>query len=140
MTIIDPTTDLGRLRLALGDWQDLPILPDSVILQTLVDSSGNLNRAKITLAQYILASLTRDVHQKLAQIEVYGEQGFDNYKEFIRLTILNPNLSQLAPIPYAGGLAVQNPLTKFTDDWNKNYPRGTQSQLLSDQAFGMTLI
>ena len=140
MPLIDPTTPLGKLRLRVGDTNDLELLPDSVYLSTLDDCSQNVPRATIIVAQYILAMLTSQTHQKLAQIEVYGSDFYKQYESFIRLTILNPNLSQLAPIPYAGGLTVQNPLTKFTDDWNKNYPRGTQSQLLSDQAFGMTLI
>lgn len=139
MPLIDPTTPLGKLRLRVGDTNDLELLPDAVYISTLDDCSQNIPRATSIIAQYILAMLTSQTHQKLAQMEVYGSDWYKQYESFIRLTILNPNLSQISPIPYAGGLTVQNPLTKFNDDWLKNMPRGTERQQLSDQAFGQTL-
>ena len=137
--IIDATPALGKTRLRVGDTNDLELLPDSVYISTLEDCNQNVSRATTIIAQYILAMLTSQTHQKLAQIEVYGGEWFANYRDFIKLTILNPNLSQLAPVPYAGGLTVENPLTKFNSDWLANMPRGTERDLLSDQAFGQTL-
>jgi hypothetical protein len=37
MTVLDPTTSLGKIRLRIGDWHDLVILPDSVIQSALDD-------------------------------------------------------------------------------------------------------
>lgn len=134
MAVIDPTTNLGKLRLKVGDITDLQLLPDSVYTQTLVDTNNNLTQSTGIIAGYILAILSQQTHQKLVQIEVFGNQWFEQYVTFIKLVVLNPNLSQIAPVPYAAGVDTQNPLTQFTDDWYANYAQGTQSQRLHDDA------
>jgi hypothetical protein len=121
MTIIDPTTPLGKIRLRVGDWSDLPILPDSVIQSALDDCQSNVPRAAALCAQYILATLTAKTHRKLANIETWSAEHFSNYVEFIKMTILNPHLSPLAPIPYSGSLATTHPLIQFSQDWEADY-------------------
>jgi len=59
MPAIDPTTNEGKLRLRLGDWRDITLLPSSVYQQTLTDCNNNLNKATAILAQYILAILAQ---------------------------------------------------------------------------------
>jgi hypothetical protein len=134
MAILDPTTPIGKMRLRVGDYSDLPIFGDEVYTHALEDCQGNLPRACTLVAQYILASLTGQTHQKMAQIEVYGNQWFDNYLAFVKATILNPNVWSLAPMPYTPvtldecGRQVEVPLVQFQKDWNANYAYGTQSQ------------
>lgn len=134
MTIIDPSTPVGKIRLRCGDWSDLPILPDSVIESALVDCNNNLYRASSLCAQYILATLTAKTHRKMQMVETWGNERFENYVKFIKLTILNPNLSEIAPVPYTGTVDEEHPLIKFTQDWNKNYIGGTQSDQLARDA------
>lgn len=138
--MIDPTTSIGKLRLRCGDVTDLPLMPDAVYQSALDDNQGNLPRAAVLMAQYILASLTSQTHQRLAQIEVWGSQWFDQYLQFIKATILNPNLMTVAPIPYAAGIDVTHPLLQFQSDWNLNYSNGTQSDQLSIDAVGASPI
>lgn len=128
MATIDPTSSVGKLRLRVGDFLDLPIFPDSVYQATLEDNAHNVPRSAKMMAQYILAALTMRVHERLAQVEVYGNQFVDNYIKFLKTTVLNPNLMEVAPIPYAAGLDVTHPLTQFRIDWNANYAAGTASQ------------
>lgn len=132
--VLDPTTDIGKLRLRVGDYSDLPIMPDSVYTSALADCSGSLPQTAVLMAQYILASLTGQTHQKIAQIEVFGNQWFENYMAFVKNVILNPRLMQSSPMPYTPatvdeyGNTVEVPLIQFQKDWNNNFASGTESQ------------
>lgn len=118
--VIDPTTPIGKIRLRVGDWQALPILPDSVIQSALEDCNNNVPRAAALAAQYILATLTAKTHRKLANLEVWSNEQFENYVQFIKLTILNPHNMSIAPVPYAT-VEKENPLVTFTQEWNKAF-------------------
>jgi len=118
--IIDPSTPVGKIRLRIGDWADLPILPDYVIESALTDCNENVPRAASLCAQYVLGTLTAKTHRKLASIEVWSNEQFNNYIAFIKITIFNPHNMSLAPIPY-GGSTDSNPLIAFTADWNAAY-------------------
>jgi hypothetical protein len=127
MTILDPASNIGKMRLRCGDFSDLPLMPDEVYMSALEDCNGNLPQACILVCRYILASLTGQTHQKLAQVEVYGREWFLNYKEFILLTISNPNFMAYVAMPYAPSLKdecgndVLLPLDQFQRDWNALY-------------------
>lgn len=132
--VIDPTSSVGKLRLRTGDFSDLPIFPDVVYQSALDDCNGSIPKAAVLCAQYILASLTGQTHQKLAQIEVFGAEYFQNYLAFLKATILNPNFMELTPMPYVPliknefGELVELPLVQFQKDWQRNYVSTTQSQ------------
>lgn len=134
MAILDPTTPIGKMRLRVGDYSDLPLMPDAVYLSALGDCNNSVPKASVLVAQYILAMLTGQTHQKLAQIEVFGAEWFQNYLAFVKATILNPNFMEIAPMPYVAqvknefGEVVELPLVQFQKDWNANYISTTQSQ------------
>lgn len=115
---LDPSTPVGKIRLRIGDWSDLPILPDVVILSALEDCQNNVPRAASLCAQYVLATLTAKTHRKLSQIETWSNEHFNNYVKFLQLTVLNPNLMTVAPIPYSGMVDETHPLMQFVKDWN----------------------
>lgn len=121
MTVIDPSTPLGKVRLRIGDWSDLPILPDTVITSALTDCQNSIPRTAKLCAQYILGMLSFKTHRKLAQLETWSGEQFDHYVEFLRLTVLNPNLMATSPVPYTGMAEIDHPLMKFIDDWNNDY-------------------
>jgi hypothetical protein len=118
--IIDPSTPIGKIRLRIGDWQDLPILPDTVLQSALDDCGGSVPRAAALAAQYVLGTLTAKTHRKLANLEVWSNEQFSNYVAFIKLTILNPHTMSVAPIPYSSSTQ-DHPLITFTADWNAAY-------------------
>lgn len=134
MPLIDPTTPIGKMRLRVGDYSDLPLMPDSVYESALADSNGSIPKASVLVATYILGMLTAQTHQKLAQIEVFGNEWFNNYLKFVKATILNPNFMEMHPMPYVAevrdecGNIVELPLVQFQKDWNANYISTTQSQ------------
>jgi hypothetical protein len=134
MALLDPTQPIGKMRLRVGDFSDMPLMPDSVYLSALADSNNNIPKASVLVATYILAMLTSQTHQKLAQIEVFGAEWFNNYLAFVKATILNPNFMDITPMPYVAqvtnecGETVELPLVQFQKDWNANYVSTTQSQ------------
>lgn len=136
--ILDPTTNVGKLRLRVGDYSCVPIMPDEVYVSALQDTSNNLPRATKLMARYILGSLTGQTHQKLVQIEIFGNQHFEQYKKFIETTVLNPNFMDYTPLPYTPvtldeyGNEVEVPLIQFQKEWNENWRAPTDSQSLRD--------
>ena len=128
--MIDPTTNVGKLRLKVGDIQDMPILPDVVYTQTLTDNQDNINRSAQTIAGYIAAILSQRTREKLSFIEIYGSDVYKNYMDFIKQIMTNPNISGVSPIPYAGGVRGTNPMIQFQEDWQKAYSGITESERL----------
>ena len=137
MYILDPTTPIGKVRLRVADaGSDFQVFPDSVYAQTIIDCNNSLPRASTLMAQYILGTLTSSVTEKLGGIQVMGSEYFQQYKEFLKLTVLNPNLMTLSPLPYSSSGTTIHPLQQFVTDWNLNYAYGTQSDALHIQALG----
>lgn len=133
MTVIDPTTNLGRLRLRCADFSSIPYLPDSVYLQTLVDQGNDLPRTAKICATYILGMLAFKTHRKMGlQLEVWGREAFESYKEYLLMLVSNPAFMDVSPIAAVSLVSGQrNVLADFVSDWNQNYYYGTQSQSLA---------
>jgi hypothetical protein len=127
MTIIDPSTNLGRLRLKLADWGDLVILPDSVYDQVITDTGGNLNKATAILGSYILGILSQRTHRKLAQLESWSNEQFAQYLIYLDRIIKDPAYSDIAPIPYSA-TGETSPLIQFQETWRRNHYSGTETQ------------
>lgn len=127
---VDPSTALGQCRLRTADFGDMPYLPDSVYLQALSDNNQNVVTASKICATYILGQLAFKTHRKMGlQLEVWGAEAFQNYKEFLLLTVTNPSFADYSPIPLQSlSEGDQNALANFISDWNRNYYNGTQSQ------------
>lgn len=131
MTIIDPSTPLGMLRLRCADYGDLPFLPDSVYLQTLADNGDNLPASAKICATYILGMLSFKVHRKMGlQLEVWNNTQYTNYRDYLLLTATNPAFMSSSPIPYAA-TADFSPIADFQANWNRTYFNGTESQALA---------
>lgn len=126
---IDFSSDVGRVKLRIGDVSDLPFLPDSVVYNEITAAGGNLPKAAQICAQYILAQLAFKTHKKMVQLEVFGAEAFENYRIFLIDTISNPAFMSYSPIAYgAVADASKNPLLQFQTDWNRNWTGLTQDQ------------
>jgi hypothetical protein len=137
MTVIDPSTDLGKLRLRCADFSDLVYLPDAVYLQTLADNNNSLPISAKICATYILGMLSFKTHRKIGlQLENWSGEAFTQYKEYLLLIVSNPNFMDISPIPYNVNGTTLHPLIKFQEDWNSNYAQITQSQQLAMDAIG----
>ena len=133
--VIDPTTDVGKIRLRIGDYLDIQILPDIVIENALSEKSGNIVNASILCAQYILAALSRGVHERLQMIEVYGNQAFDQYLEYLKFCTSDPNFISISPLIYSANPEEDHPIIKFRKDFNGNFIQGTQSEDMAYTSF-----
>lgn len=131
MAVIDPTTNLGKIRLRIADVGDLPYLSDSVITTTLADNADNLNTTARTCALYILGMLAHKTHRKMAQLEVWGAESFTAYKEFLMLTATNPAFMNFSPVPYSS-TADFSPILDFQANWNKGFVQTEAQQLAFD--------
>ena len=137
MATIDPSTNLGKLRLRCADFGDIPYLPDSVYTQTLLDNNNSLPVSAKICATYILGTLAFKTHRKIGlQLEVWGAEAFTAYKQYLVLIVTNPNFMDISPIPYNVNGTALHPLMQFSKDWNLNYAQITQSQQLSWDAIG----
>ena len=125
--IIDPTSNIGKLRLRVADYSDLPIYPDNVYQAVLDDCGGNLPKAAKTLAGYILGALSQRTHRRMGTLEVWSNEQFENYKAFLILTTKEPAFMDLSPIPLSV-TGEANPLIQFQDTWNRNFYSGTADQ------------
>lgn len=108
-------------------------MPDSVYLQALVDSDGNLPRAAKSCAMCILGMLSFRSHEKLAQMEIWSSESYQNYKDFLMLTVTNPAFMEISPIPYSSNLEF-SPIIDFQNNWNRLYKNGTEAQDLAFNA------
>lgn len=137
MTTIDPTTPLGVLRLRVADFGDIPFLPDTVYLQTLVDQNNSLTNSARICASYILGMLAFKTDRKLGlQLSVSGSQAFRQYKEFLILTVKDPAFMDLTPIPFNEFGTTQHPIIVFQKNWNLNIANTTVDQELQWNSIG----
>lgn len=130
---LDPSSPIGMIRLRIADWSDIPILSDAIIQSALTQNDNNVPRAAKLCAQYVLGSLTNKVHRKMSlQLEVFGSEWYQNYRDFLVLTVTNPAFMDVSPLPSSTTLSESvNPLVQFSKDWNNNFFRGTNSQELA---------
>ena len=137
MATIDPSTNLGKLRLRCADYGDLPYLPDSVYTQTLTDNNNSLPTSAKICATYILGMLSFKTHRKIGlQLENWSGEAFTQYKSYLLLITTNPNFMDISPIPYNVNGDALHPLIQFSKDWNLNYAQITQSQQMKWDALG----
>lgn len=118
MAIIDLNSPIGLLRYRCGDFLDgAQQLPDEVYQSALDEKNGNMRAAAILCCQYILAGLAFSTQQKMGVIEVYGQQAYQQYRDYLMLIVKDPNFSGISPIPY-GGDGSESPIVSFSKDWH----------------------
>lgn len=139
--VLDLSQNEDKIRLRVGDYNDIPLLPTSVYTATLADNNNNVNKCVPIIATYILALFAQKSHSKLSYIEVWGSEVYDNYKDWLLKVVLNPMMNQSSPIPYTGATSTttKNPLIQFTEDWENSYTHPNQSEDLNNIAAGNTI-
>ena len=135
MAAIDPTSNIGKLRLRLGDWRDVTWLPDNVYKQTLIECNNDLKKSASILAQYILAILAQQTRSRVMQIESYDDQAFAQYRQFIIDAVSNPAFMNISPIAITTGIDEPNPLIEFQKLWNAGYVCGDSYEYLEDTQY-----
>lgn len=136
MAVIDLTQPIGKLRYRLGDYLDIQRLPDSVYQSALDDTGNNLRTATILCGQYILAGLAFDSQQRMGVIEVYGQQVFEQYRQFLMMVLKDPSFNSVCPIPYVAGGDCLHPLLQFEQDFDNARNHPTSDERLHQIAIG----
>lgn len=103
MAVLDLDTPEDRVRLNLGDTSDMPFLATAEITYSLSVNSGNENAATKQCAQFILAKMAYSGHEKLGQLEFWGETVFNQFRTYLKDIVNNPIYSGTAGI-YVGGV------------------------------------
>lgn len=108
----DPANNaLDRIRLITGDTDPTYEFLDDATYQYLLDKNNqNEKQAAIEGARYILANIARYTRERTGDIEVYGNEFFKNYRDYLLELVNNPNFSNILPKPYAGGISKQDML------------------------------
>jgi hypothetical protein len=101
----DPTLARDRIRLTIGDTDSVsPYVTDAWYDYYLNLNNGNEKTTAIDVAKKILAMYTGWTRQREGQIELYGQEAFDNYLRWLKDLLSDPALGLLsAPMPYLGG-------------------------------------
>ena len=131
---IDYTSSVGKVRLRIGDVGDLPFLPDGVIQGAVEDNGNNLPAAAQLCAQYILAQLAFRGHKKMAQMEIFGSDVFNQYRTFLIDTVSNPVFMSSSAIPYLVTTTEKGKLEQLVSDWNNCWQTPTVSERMHDLA------
>lgn len=107
MATLDLTKAVDRVRLTVGDTNDLQWFPDTVYQSVLDMNSQDESKTALQMAQYIYAMLCgRGYRERLGQIEIYGREAVQSYKDFLNTFILGGGKGAVYNASvYAGGIS-----------------------------------
>ncbi|QDP60447.1 MAG: hypothetical protein GOVbin1096_75 [Prokaryotic dsDNA virus sp.] len=116
----DPVNNaLDRVRLITGDTDPNYVFLEDATYQYVLDKNNqNEKQSAIEAARYILANITRYTRERTGDIEVYGNEFFKNYRDYLLELVNNPNFSNILPMPYAGGISKKDMLENDSDPDN----------------------
>lgn len=99
------TSVTDRLRLNVGDIHSVEILDDETYTYYYNKNEQNERRATRDLFTVLLFALSRYTQERAGQLEVYGQQYFQNYLAAVKLAITNPSIDSITAMPFAGGIS-----------------------------------
>lgn len=107
MATLDLTKAVDRIRLKIGDTNDLQFFPDAVYQQVLDTNNQDEAKTALDMAQYIYGMLCgRGYRERLGQIEIYGREAVQSYKNFLETFILGGGKNAVFNANvYAGGIS-----------------------------------
>lgn len=115
MGTLDLTSAVDRVRLAVGDYQDLEIFPDSVYEYVLDKNADNEVASIKEMASLILGALSQSSSRcRLDRIEIYSGT-FEQYFKFLKEVIKNPTGAYSSAGIYAAGIYIEDVLDNQAD-------------------------
>lgn len=115
MATIDMNIPRDRVRLAIADTSDLPILVDSTIDSVLTRNNGNEPASIKQCAGYILGQLSHNTDEKLDRLQFMGSQAFSQYKAYLREVICGSLGTLSVAGIYAAGVDKQDVIDNNND-------------------------
>ena len=112
----DPANSVtDRLRLNVGDIYSVEILDDATYTYYYTKNESNERRATRDLFTVLMFALSRYTHEKAGQVEVWGNEYFQNYLAAVKLAITNPSIDSITAMPFAGGISRSDMDTRASD-------------------------
>lgn len=129
---LDFTKAVDRVRLAVGDTNELPIFPDTLYQQVLDKNSGDEQKTSLEMAQYILGYISQNgFRERAASYEVYGREWLQSYRDFLKTFLLSAgNANVLGAKTYAGGISLSDMATNDANLDNNLVPTTDANTLL----------
>lgn len=120
----DPSNPLDRIRMTVGDTdEDNEYISDGWYYYYLTANSNNETLTAIEVAKKILSKFTSNTREKVDQVEIYGNEQFNNYLKWLKEFIESPSLSGLrSPVPYASGISKSDMRKNDADSDNVRPP------------------
>ena len=115
MATIDMNIPRDRVRLAIADTSDLPMLDNSTIEYVLTKNNNNEPASIKECAGYILGILSQNTDSRLDRLQFYGSQAFNNYLVYLK-NVVNGTLgnNSFGGI-YAAGVDKQDVIDNLND-------------------------
>lgn len=114
------TSYIDRLRLRLADIDSLEILDDATYEYFYTKNDSSENKAFRELLTLMLVALSRFTRERCADIEIYGNERFNNFYKAVKLTLEDPSLMSITITPWAGGISISDMKEKAQDSDTPN--------------------
>lgn len=133
----DPNNPVDRVRIRVGDTDPLNEFVDNVWYNYyLTENTNNETLTAIDIAKLILVNFTSNTREKVDQVEIWGNDKFDNYLDWLKSFIENPSLSGLgSPSPYASGISLSDMETYKQDSDVNSLPFSVGDTLDSEPSY-----
>lgn len=103
----DPNNPIDRVRMNIGDTDtDNEYISDAWYVYYYAFMNQNEALTSVEVAKKVLAKFTSNTREIVDQVDIYGNETFTNYLEWLKEFIENPSLSGLrSAVPYGGGIS-----------------------------------
>lgn len=120
----NPNNIIDRVRMMIGDVDPQnEYLTDLWYGHYLNKNSQNETLAAIEAARSILVKFTNNTREKVDQVEIWGNDQFNNYLDWLKDFIENPSISGLrSPVPFGGGISKEDISNRKSDSDNNLAP------------------
>lgn len=100
---------IDRLRVAVGDADpDYEFLDDETYKYYLQKNNNREGRATLDIIKAIMFTLARRSRERAGDVEVYGNQMFENYLSALKLMLKDHFLMDIVAFPFCGGISRQD--------------------------------
>lgn len=107
---LDFTKAVDRVRLKVGDTNELQIFPDALYQQVLDTNNADEAATALEMAQYILGYISQSgFRERASAYEVYGREWLQSYLDFLKTFLLSSGTAAaLNAKIYAGGISISD--------------------------------
>ena len=107
---LDFTKAVDRVRLKVGDTNELQIFPDTLYQSVLDKNNADEAATALEMAQYILGYISQHgFRERSGAYEVYGREWLQSYMDFLKTFLLSSGTAAaLNAKIYAGGISISD--------------------------------